>query len=77
MPVGAIDKERLPDAILAEVPRHAEQGDGGDHRPRNEDLKLESLDLELLAAGAPGELECEERQHDGEQEEGEPGERGP
>lgn len=74
--MAAVDEERLPDSVLAQVPRHAEERDGGDHRAGDEDLELERLDLELLAAGAPRELDLGERESDGEQEEGGPGERG-
>lgn len=74
--MAAIDEESLPDSVLAEVPGHAEERNGGDHRPRDENLEVEGLDLELLAGGASGELDLGEGKSDGEEEEGEPGERG-
>ncbi|KAG6385970.1 hypothetical protein SASPL_154853 [Salvia splendens] len=74
--MATIDEERLPDSVLAEVPRQAEERNGGDHRTRDENLELEGLDLELLAGGASGELDLGERKSEGEQEEGEPGEGG-
>lgn len=77
MAMASVDEERLPDAVLAQVPRHAEKRNCGDHRPRDQNLELECLNLEFLAPpGTSRELDLGERQHDGEQEEGEPGERG-
>lgn len=61
MAMASVDEECLPDAIIAQIPRDAEKGNGGDRRPRNENFKLESLDLELLASETPRELDCEER----------------
>lgn len=74
--MASVDEERLPDSVLAQIPRHAEKRNGGDHRPRHQNFELEGLNLEFLAAGTSRELDLGERQHDGEQEEGEPGERG-
>lgn len=76
MAMASVDEERLPDAVLAQIPRHAEKRNGSDHRPRDQNFELECLNLEFLAPGTFREVDLGERQRDGEQEEGEPRERG-
>lgn len=64
----AIHEEKSPHTVLAEIVRNAQKRYSSNDDLRNQNLKLEPLDLVLLAVGAVGKLDTEKRSDDSENE---------
>lgn len=64
LPAVPINEKELPDPILPQIMRQAEQRDRSKTRLWGHDVELEALNLILLAVGAVGQLEYDHRKHD-------------
>ena len=75
MAMETIHKQKPPDTVLAEIVRNAKKRNSSNEDLRNQNLKLEPLDLVLLAVRTVGELDTEKRSDDSDNEKGERRER--
>ena len=75
MAMETIHKQKPPDTVFAEIVRNAEKRNSSNEDLRNQNLKLEPLDLVLLAVRTVGELDTEKRSDDSDNEKGDRRER--